>query len=280
MGFVRLGLAVLLLSGCFLGVAHAQMDDSAQVDESQLPSTDYGAGYKIIIFHQHQEHAPGSGDDQSGQGPITLDKTYPVIASAFTQDAQAYNDYINWTISRWWSDIDGPLNNTVVADSDTDISLDCEPVGLPPPIDVRTPAGAVMLPGVIAMSCGANQYQLGAAHGGGTYWGFNWLLAEHRPIGPLDVFTPNSGWLKALASLVNADRNANDNGASPLSKLDFADSHHWVLRSDGLGLTYSDGDFENCECGGDGTLDVIPWSKLAPYLRKDGIIPRADWSAH
>jgi hypothetical protein len=33
------------------------------------------------------------------------------------------------------------------------------------------------------------------------------------------------------------------------------------------------------EDGGMGTFDLIPWSKLAPYLSRDGIVPQADWSA-
>jgi len=46
-----------------------------------------------------------------------------------------------------------------------------------------------------------------------------------------------------------------------------------------LGLAYSAAQFEGIEEGGLGLVDVIPWSKLAPDLRKGGIVPQADWSA-
>jgi hypothetical protein len=90
-GFVRLGLAVVLFLGCFLSMAHAQADDSAQADEAQLPPTDYGAGYKVTIFYPHQEHESGPGYDQDEPGPVKLDITHPLIASPLTPEADTFN---------------------------------------------------------------------------------------------------------------------------------------------------------------------------------------------
>jgi hypothetical protein len=61
--------------------------------------------------------------------------------------------------------------------------------------------------------------------------------------------------------------------------LDFSDTTHWVISSQGLGIIYSYSEFSGFESGGMGTLDFIPWSELAPYLRRGGIVPKADWSA-
>lgn len=135
-----------------------------------------------------------------------------------------------------------------------------------------------MLPGVISMSCLGGVEPREAAHGEGSYSGFNWLVSQRRPIRASDVFTPNSGWLKALTALVNTDRQA-EPAAPWIHALDFADTRHWVVGADGLGLAYSDAEFSGFEEGGEGGVDLIPWSKLAPYLRKDGIVPQADWSA-
>jgi hypothetical protein len=76
---------------------------------------------------------------------------------------------------------------------------------------------------------------------------------------------------------MNADR---QNVGPFAQKLDFADSSHWVVGSSGLGFAYSAAEREGyLEGGGGGVWDFIPWSKLAPYLRKDGIVPKADWVA-
>jgi hypothetical protein len=278
MGSAKLGLMALILSACFIGTAYAQ--DAADSDDASYNTApqDYGAGYQMIVIHQHKEHPIGP-DVDPGWGPvIKLDKAYPVISSPLTADAKFYNADIGALMPRWWRGVDGPPNNSLAADSAWDISLDCEPVGQQLPVDGPVPANAVMLPGVISISCGSYNYMHGAAHGGGFYWGFNWLVAQHRPIKPLDIFAPNSGWLEALTALVDASRNAGNNmPGMKLAKLDFADTHHWVLMTAGLGLTYAHTEFGNCECGGEGMLYVIPWSKLSPYLRKDGIVPQKYW---
>ena len=276
MSFTTLGLVVLLLSGCFLGAAYAQVDDSAQVDESQLPPTDYGAGYKIVILHQQQEHDPGPGDDDAGQGPIKLDKTYPLIANPLSQEAKAFNAKMQYMAAKWWGNMDAPHDNTTASDPNTDYSLDCKPAGLPAPVDAPSPSGEQMLPGVISVACGNYVFTLGAAHGGGENWGFNWLVHEKRELKASDVFSTRTRWLDALTAVVNAGRLAFNPGAQ---KLDFSDTSHWVVETAGLGLTYSMAEFSGAEDGGMGTFDLVPWSKLAPYLRKDGIVPQADWSA-
>ena len=277
MGFVRLGLMVLLLSGCFVAVAHAQFDDSTEVDDAQLPPADYGAGYKMIMVHQHQEHAPGPGADPFGEGQITLDLLFPVIADPRTAEAKNYNTAIRQIIHQWWKTIGGPKDNSQSADPGTGYNLNCVPVGEPeaygqPPADQ-------MLPGVISMSCvaAADLLASGTANGG-LAWGYNWLLAQHRPIQPDDIFAPNSGWLKALTLLLDADRKRF--GLAPwATKLDAADRHHWFLGSAGLGFAYSNSEFSGYASPCEGCFDVIPWSKLAPYLRKGGVVPQADWSA-
>lgn len=251
----------------------------AQMGKNGLQPTDYGAGYKLVMINQHQEYAPGPNSDP-GFGDIKLSRQYPSIVPPLTPDAQAYNNYIKALIMRWWHDTGSPLNNSVEADPDTDRALACEPVG--EPIEegaFSAPAGMRMLPNVISMTCGFIYYIHGLPHARGIFWGFNWLVSQRRPIRPLDVFRPDSGWLRALTMLVNADRSAGDNNSDiPLAKLDYADSHRWVLTNFGLGLSYSAEEFENCVCGGLPAFDVIPWSKLAPYLRKGGIVPESDWS--
>ena len=275
MGLVRLGLAVLLLSGCFLGTAHAQWDDSAQQDESQLPPTDYGAGYKLVVFHQHQEHVPGAGDDKNGQSPITLDKTYPLIASPLTAEARAFNSKIQQMSAKWWP---GPHDNSTRSDPDTHFKQDCEPVGLAPPPEVEALSltGHQMLPGVISAACETYSFTIGYPHGEGNYWGFNWLMEQRREIQASDVFDMKTAWLKALTVAANAGRNVGFNGVQ--YPLDFSDTTHWVVTAQGLGLIYRDSAFLGFLEGGGGTFYLIPWSELAPYLRKDGIVPQCDWS--
>ncbi len=247
---------------------------AAQTDESTLPATDYGAGYKIIIFHRHQEHPPAPNSDLDGQGPIKLDLTYPIIASPHTPGAELFNAAMKRMSATWWEAIGAPKDNKTASDPDTDISLNCEPVGLPPPVDGNTPPNAQMLPGVISVACGYYMYGHGYAHGAGDNWGLNWIVLKRRALRASDIFNVKTNWLTALTDLVDADR-----GSPPenLRTLDFSDTSHWVVSSVGLGFTYSDAAFANVEDGGMGTIDFIPWSNLDPYLRQDGVVPRADW---
>jgi hypothetical protein len=258
------GLALLLIPGTVY----------AQTDESKLPPTDYGAGYKIVIFHQIQEHPPGAGDDQSNQGPIKLDTTYPLVASPLTREAKAFNTKMRQVVAKWWN---GPQDNSTASDPDTDYSLDCEPVGLAPPVDSKLPSDLQMVPGVISVACGNYSYGLGAAHGGGENWGFNWLVHQEREVRASDIFDMKTDWLRALTAAAEADRRST--GAQHYADLDFSDTSHWVVTAGGLGLTYSWAEFGGFEDGGAGMYDSISWSKLATFLRKDGIVPQADWSA-
>jgi hypothetical protein len=265
------GLALVMSSP---SLAHAELfDDSTQTAESKLSPTDYGAGYKVVIFHQHQEHAPGPGDDQYKQGPIELNTTFPLIASPTSSEAKAFNSNMKKMAAKWWG---WPLENTTESDPDGDSTNDCEPVGLslPPDVDASEPSGLKMLPGVISTACESYGYLLGAAHGGGSYWGFNWLMNQRREVRASDIFDMKTNWLRALTDAANADRSPGASGT--IEPLDFSDISHWVVTSKGLGLTYPDGYFEGFEEGGDGMFDVIPWSKLVPNLRKDGIVPLTD----
>jgi hypothetical protein len=278
MGLVRLGLAVLMLSGCFAGVARAQ------TDESKLPPTDYGAGHPVIMFNHTQAHPLGAGVDTGEGNAITLTEAYPLMAQPLTPDAQAYNAYSSGMMSRWWRDIGGPKDNSVAADPDTDYTIDCEATGPNVPIvDNQLPSTPEMLPGVISMVCiGSSVPHMQSpsdgriSMAGVLWWGANWLVAQHRPVKASDIFIANSGWLKAATAIADADR---DTTRGPLQKLDYADSHRWVLTNEGLGFAFRQCEFNNFCFNDEGYLEVIPWSKLASYLRKDGIIPRADWSA-
>src|SRR5271165_5731534 len=259
MSFARLGLVVLLLSGCFMGVAHAQSlpDSGDDSDDNYVrpPPRDYGAGYQIIMFHQYQEHAPGAGDNENGQQPITLEKTYPLIANPRPPDAKAFNTKMQQMAAKWWT---GPQNNTTASDPDTNLTLDCEPVGLTPPrdVDVSTPSGYSMVPGVISAVCENYTFILGFPHGEGSYWGFNWVVNQRRELRASDIFDMKAGWLHALTVAANADRGVGFNGVQ--YPLDFSDTSHWVVTAVGLGLTYRDSAFTGFLEGGEGTFCLIP----------------------
>jgi hypothetical protein len=277
MGLVRFGLVILLLSGCFLGAADAQAPSDSGKQVADTPR-DYGAGYKIVMVSQHQEHAVQKSDlleDSDHPGPVQLQLYYPLIAAPLTPAAIAYNAEMKGLIARWWKDIGGPKDNSQTADPNTDYWISCTPGagignGEGPPFER-------MLPGVISMSCSASAFPHDSNYSGGLFWGFNWLVAQRRPITPGDIFTPNSVWLKALTALVNTDRGGDLPSYAP--KLDYADRHRWVIGADGLGLNYSANDFVGQSQGGAGSVDLIGWDKLEPYLRKGGIVPQSDWSA-
>ena len=251
---------------------------AAHIAQAQTDSTsaDYGAGYEMVFVVQHQEHPLGPGVDPEWGDAIKLDKTYPLISSPLTPDAKAFNAEIGKMLPKWWN---GPKDNKVQSDPDTNLTLDCEPTGEDPPVDGKFPDAGGMLPGVISIACMNYGYEHGAAHGGGVYWGFNWLVHAQRTVEPSDIFTPRTPWLKTLTALVNADRNADGPPPFPLEKLDFSDTRNWVVASNGLGFIYSTADFFGFEDGGQGAFDLIPWSKLRPYLNPHGIVPKADWKA-
>ncbi len=267
--FRDFGLSLLI----FLA-AHAAR---AQTDPNTPPSTDYGAGYEMVMVTQDQQHALGSGVDPSWGSTIKLDKTYPLISSPLTPDAKAFNAEIDKILPEWWN---GPTDNKVQSDPDTDITLDCEPAGEDPPVDGKFPDAGGMLPGVISVACMNYSYMHGAPHGGGTFWGFNWLVHERRRVKADDIFAPHTQWLKAFAALLNADQNANGPPAFPVDgSSEFGDPSHWVVAINGLGFIDSCAGLYGFDDGGQGAFVLIPWSQLRPYLNPHGIVPQVDWNA-
>ena len=242
---VRLGLFVSILAlSLTIQAAYGQVDDGW---DSSDP-TDYGAGYKIIMF--------------SSQGT-----SYPLIDSPLTSGARTYNAQVQ----RMW----GTSDNTTGSGS-----LDCEPIGLPLPVDSKYPDNLKMLPGVISMACLSYVNVPGAAHGFGASSGFNWQINQSHEVHAGDVFDVKTHWLNALTIMANADRDALGTNSSVLSPLDFSNTSHWVIAAQGFGLTYSAADFTGFTDGGSGVIAFIPWSKLKPYLNPHGIVPRADWNAN
>jgi len=126
--------------------------------------------------------APGPDDNFDGQGPINLDKTYPQIADPLNAGANLFNAEMRRLAAKWWEAMGAPKDNKQTSDPDTNFSLNCETVGLPPPVDASSPENAEMLPGVISVACGRYIDGLGTAHGGGENWGFNWILREGRTV--------------------------------------------------------------------------------------------------
>lgn len=125
MDYIRLGLTAFALSGCLIAAAAAQQDDIFSDEYFTAPPTDYGAGYKMIMVKQHQEHASGKGYDDTPT--VTLNLSYPIISSPLTPDAIAYNETIKELIGRWWKDIGAPQDNSQKADPGTDYTLICTP---------------------------------------------------------------------------------------------------------------------------------------------------------
>ena len=261
---------VSLVLGLYLISASAEARTSPDAS-----AVDDGAGYKIVIIEQQQNHPLGAGVDTGFGDAVEFSKTYPLIASPLTQDANAFNAKIRTMLPKWWN---GPSDNTQKSDPDTDITLVCQPTGEPPPVDGKSPDAGGMLPGVISMACMNDRYRHGALHGGGRYWGFNWLVDARRRLKASDVFAPGTAWKTPLAALLDADRNANGTPAVPLRPLNVADPGHWVVARNGLGFIYAYAEFFGAEDGGAGAFDLIPWSKLRPYLNPHGIVPRQDWN--
>jgi hypothetical protein len=236
----------------------------------------------MAIVTQQQQHAVGPGVDTGWGDAIKLDKTYPLISSPLTPDAIAYNEKIKELIGRWWKVIGAPYDNSQKSDPDTDYQMSCLPGGgvvddgFDNDDNGGTPNQDQMLPGVISMTCFAYISLHGGAHGEGQEWGFNWLVAQQRPLKPDDVFRPNAEWLGAITAISNADRG---DAPSYAPKLDLADRHHWVVGATGLGLAYTMGYLSGYVEGGAGGFYIIPWSKLHPYLNPHGIVPKADWNA-
>ena len=271
---VRFCLFVLTLTG--LSVARAATAQTASNNSSKdSTATDFGAGYEIIMHRQEYDHDPPPPFG-TGEGPIQMIQIYPLIIAPLTPDGKAFNAEVSEMAENWWYDsIRGQIAPAIL---NTDITLDCEPIGRPPPVDDGS-QNRKMLPGIISAACESYLYPHGAAHGDGTYWGFNWIVKERRIVTPRDVFDVHSKWLETLSKAANAERAPDVPPSFPLQKLDFANTRHWVLTANGLGLIYSTREFSGFVEGGVGVLAVIPWSKLAPYLNPHGIVPQSDWNA-
>jgi hypothetical protein len=140
-----------ILATCVILLVFISAAAPAQTDDSKLPPTNFGAGYEMVAFQQHQEHAPGPGDDPYGMGSITLDLSYPLIHDPGTRASRDYNDLITRLTTKWWKDIGGPQNNSQAGDPDKNFWLSCTSVG--DPATWGWPPEDQMLPGVISMSC-------------------------------------------------------------------------------------------------------------------------------
>jgi hypothetical protein len=258
----------LLLPLSFMSVAQAQSAASPDNHSNAMSPRDYGAGYQIVVFTQHDEHAAIAGR------PVKLDRKYPVIVSKLTPEAKAFNANMQQRAATWWAGMKAPKDNKTASDPNTDYSLDCEPVGAQPRMgDYIVQPDERMLPGVISVTCGSYVFPHNVGHGGGKYWGFNWLVREGREVKPSDIFNMKTHWLAALTALADADRA----GHAPWAgKMDFSNTSHWVVETKGLGLAYSMAEFTGYIDGGSGDFDLISWTKLTPYLRKDGIVPTQD----
>ncbi|WBO58935.1 hypothetical protein GT370_17845 [Acidocella sp. MX-AZ03] len=151
---------VSLVLGLYLISASAEARTSPGAS-----AVDDGAGYKLVIIEQQQNHPLGAGVDTGFGDAVEFSKTYPLIASPLTQDANAFNAEIRTMLPKWWN---GPSDNTQKSAPDTDITLVCQPTGEPPPVDGKSPDTGGMLPGVISMACMNDRYRHGALHGGGV----------------------------------------------------------------------------------------------------------------
>ncbi len=207
---------------------------------------------------------------------VQLLLSYQLIAAPLSQDAMVYNSKFKKLFIQWWGDIGGPNYTSQVADPDTDYNLICDPRARFNYEGKQSEARPVesMLPGVISLYC------LGYVYPHDTHrhfyqWGFNWLVAKRRPITPRDIFIPNSGWLNAIIADAHKER-----AFIPLKGIDYADRHHWLLGSMGLGYLYGHDELPSGAINNQAIyFALIPWSKLRPYLNPHGIVPKADWKA-
>lgn len=90
---------------------------------------DYGAGYKMVMVQQHQQHPLGRSANAQFGSTIKLDRTYPLIASPPTPDTHAFNAEMQRRVAQWWAAMDAPEDNSTAADPTTNYALNCEPVG-------------------------------------------------------------------------------------------------------------------------------------------------------
>jgi hypothetical protein len=234
-------------------------------------------GYTISEYIRHREHNDPS-DPYSNYGPVILDQTIPLIESPSSYLARTYNVALLRLAAKWWITLGGPPDNLASSDPSTDVWLDCEAVGFQPPVDNYTAKpDDEMLPNVISASCGIYRNVHGGAHGGGIYWGFNWILNQGREIRASDVFRTNSNWQSALTTALYP---AGVTLADGMKVPDLSNTAHWVLETKGLGLTYSMNEFSGTEDGGLGAFALVSWSTLKRYLKPGGIVPRKYWNAH
>lgn len=125
----------LLLLLPWVGYSQSSVELVDFLDDVSAPPTDFGAGYKIIMFNQDREHAPAADDDSDQQGPVKLAIEYPLIASPLTPQAKFYNAAIAQFIPRWWKDFGGPKDNSQTADPNTIFPLFARRLGSLPNMD-------------------------------------------------------------------------------------------------------------------------------------------------
>ena len=127
-------------------------------------------------------------------------------------------------------------------------------------------------PDLAAVAFRVWSFPRGAAHGGGRQVAFTYLPTERRGLRPTDLFQSGTTWSGFLAQQAfdglqdQAKAGGWDLGVSGPGELEkpIADPANWLIRPEGLGLTFAP-ETVGPDAAGEHEV-LVPWADLKPYL--------------
>jgi hypothetical protein len=224
-------------------------------------------GYDFVIFDQNMTIP----DPASDSGAETLVQELPQIINPMTPQAVVFNQSIKNFVETTWANYNWPKtinSKSNLPDDDYYLWAGAGSWDNEPTQDMQN-----MLQNVISIRF----VFMDAVHGAGagrSVIDFNWLLTKERQVKLSDIFDPGTNWRKAMIESVNAQRPPwPGNYPEPDLSNQISDNPSaWLLRKDGIELTFSQGDFDGSENGGELAGPVVPWSSLKAFLKKGGLV--------
>jgi len=254
-------ISVLLFDACPIAAVAQTTIFPAHVDS-----------YVIKLIDEKQIHAPNQpGNDVSTQ--VHLERQIPQIVPPVSPSAAKFNSEIKHFIADIWTNIGAPKTNNPRDDQwDNEYYIWA---GVGPSEEAPPEAWNDMLPGVLSVEFEICSDSLGGAHGSCFPSDFNWLIAAGRVLQPEDLFDATKNWKLALGNYLIAQSQGSQPGDSSMNKYIVStagDPNSWFVTREGLRVGFTSNVFDRCECGGDDLDVLVPWSALAPYLKKGGLV--------
>jgi len=236
----------------------------AQNDIASAPIVFLASGYDFVVLDKKQTHTPIHDDDPNYK--VVFEQQIPQISGPVTAQAIAFNKAMQIFIDKEWQENGAPKTYGQKTDpyDTTYILLAGKSTDASHENYQHMPSDLISIAFVYV-------WYEDESRPGETPFSFNWVIDKQRPLEPGDIFDTKRDWRHYLKKqfLIHGECSS----TPPIDVLSYvSDPNHWLVYRQGLQIGY-DLEYLGCPSGGVGaTESFIPWTSLAPYLNKSGLI--------